>query len=93
MIRDIVEHPLETLLLTARETPMTTARSDILLLGSGNLIPHRPYRGGRTGVVAISPTHEGGYTQIAGKIYHIKIGQGLQRLIDGNIYPTIGKQP
>ena len=43
MIRDIVEHPLETLLLTAWETPMTAARSDILLLGSGNLIPHRPY--------------------------------------------------
>ena len=90
--RDIVEHPLEAFLLTAREAPVTTAGSDVLLLGGSNLIPYRPDRGGRTGVVAISPTHKGGHTQIASEIHYIEIWQGLQCLIDGNIYPTVVKQ-
>ena len=90
--RNIVEHPLEAFLLTARKAPVTTAGSDVLLLGGSNLIPYRPDGGGRTGVVAISPTHEGGHTQIASEIHYIEIWQGLQCLIDGNIYPTIVKQ-
>ena len=90
--RNIVEHPLEAFLLTAREAPVTTAGSYVLLLGGSNLIPYRPDGGGRTGVVAISPTHEGGHTQIASEIHYIEIWQGLQCLIDGNIYPTVVKQ-
>ena len=90
--RDIVEHPLEAFLLTAREAPVTTAGSDVLLLGGCNLIPYRPDRGGRTGVVAISPTHEGGNTQDASEIDHIEIGQGLQGLLDGDIHTTVVEQ-
>ena len=71
---------------------MTAARGDVLLLGGGYLIPYRPYRGGRTGVVAISPAHKCGHTQIASEIHYIEIWQGLQCLIDGNIYPTVVKQ-
>ena len=40
--RNIVEHPLEAFLLTARKAPVTTAGSDVLLLGGCNLIPYRP---------------------------------------------------
>ena len=42
MSRNIVEHPLEAFLLTARKAPVTTAGSDVFLLGGSNLIPYRP---------------------------------------------------
>ena len=92
LIPHIVLHPLETLCLTAWEAPMTAARGDVILLGGGYLIPYRPYRGGRTGVVAISPTHEGGNMQDASEIDHIEIGQGLQGLLDGDIHTTVVEQ-
>ena len=72
--RNIVEHPLEAFLLTARKAPVTTAGSDVLLLGGCNLIPYRPDGGGRTGVVAISPTHERRYGEYSGEVDHIIIG-------------------
>ena len=70
---------------------MTAARGDVLLLGGGYLIPYRPYRGGRTGVVAISPAHEGGNSERARKIDYIEIGQGMQGLLNRYINTTVVK--
>ena len=68
---------------------MAAAWGDVKLLGSGDLIPYRPDRRRRTGVIAVPPTHKGGDTQRAREIDHIKIRESFQRLLYWNIDDSV----
>ena len=55
---DVIHHPPEALLLTRRETPVSTRGSDVALLGGSDFIVCGPHRCWRTGVVVVSPAYK-----------------------------------